>query len=529
MKTLTHRSLLVLAQVLAVCLGGSGLASAAADGPKPTSPEEAAPEDPAVEDVQPSPEPKTLGEDTVLPWNRPAADAPRPPTKRLSSAREMLTLFGIDESQINQFYDNRPLDSDEDETLLKILYRMPFFGRDKIEAWRKTGVDWSELADDPDTHRIEIFKLDGRATHVRQVDLLPEIASRFEYKHYFLVRFQLADAPHPVTVCCRHVPEVWPREADISERSRVYGLFLKVGDWSVDHPELIFAAERVAWLPDRVEVAKGVTPSHVILGSLGMDVGLFDDVREANRKALGDRDREGFYQLLAAAGRAQPSALFDQAEGTFELEPMLNRPETQHGRLVTFTATARRIQRIIVDDEDIQQRFGIDHYYQVDLFVPLGDQEVRLGKDRGDKEAPVFTTDYPVTCCMLRLPKALQESDDVNQQVRVAGFYFKLWAVKTDFVTAFDKRQRQPEPLFIGTTPRIIEWSQTTNPIWGWIGGASFLVVLLGIVVGLWFFRRSDRRFEEMVLRQQYQVGQGKSLDEMGFKPKDGPDFSNLE
>jgi len=441
----------------------------------------------------------------------------------------MLTLFGIDESQINQLYDNRPLDSDEDETLIKVLYRIPYFGRDKIEAWRKTGVDWSELADDPGTYRIEVFKLDGRATYVRQVDLPPEIASRFEYRHYFLVRLQMANVPHPVTVCCRHVPEAWPRETEISERSSFHGLFLKVGDRSVDHPELIFAAERVAWLPDQEGTAKEVTPSHVLLGNLGMDVGLFDDVREANRKALGEEDREGFYQLLAATGRAKPAALFDRAEGPFELEPMLNRPETQHGRLVTFTASARRIQRIIVDDEDIRQRFGIDHYYQVDMFVPLGDQEVRLGRNRGDKEAPVFTTSYPVTCCMLRLPKALQETDDVNQQVRVAGFYFKLWAVKTDFVTAFDKRQRQPEPLFIATTPRIIEWSQATDPIWGWIGGASFLIVLLGIVLGLWLFRRSDRRFEEAVLRQQYEVGQGKSLDEMGIESQDGPDFSGLK
>ncbi len=525
MKTSARDSSLLAAQVLAVCIGGQWLASAIAYGqPSRTPTEEGTPESP-----QPTAEPTPLGEGTVLPWNRPDDDAPKPPKKRLSSAREMLDLFGIDESQINQLFDDRPLDPDEEETLFKLLYRIPYFGRDRIETWQKNDVDWSGLAHDPDAHRIEVFKLDGRSTHVRQIDLPPETASRLEYEHYFLVRFQMANAPYPVTVCCRKVPSAWRRETEISERSSFYGLFLKVGDQSVDHPELIFAAERVAWQPDEVEATRGVTTSHVLLGNLGMDVGLFDDVRETNRKALGSLDREGFYQLLAAAGRAEPVDLFNRSEGSFELEPMLNRPETQHGRLVSFTATARRIQRIIVDDEDIQQRFDIHHYYQVDMFVPLGDQEVRLGKSRGGKEAPVFSTSYPVTCCVLGLPKGLKNTGDVNQEVRIAGFYFKLWPVKTDFVTAFDERQRQPEPLFIATTPRVVERSRATNPIWGWIGGASFLVVLLGIVLGLWLFRRTDKRFEEVVLRRQFEVKQGKSLDDMGIESQDGPDFSGLK
>ncbi|MCU0978036.1 MAG: hypothetical protein MUF25_02595, partial [Pirellulaceae bacterium] len=82
---------------------------------------------------------------TVLPWNRPSEGDVQPPTPRLSSAREMLEMFSIDASQIRQLEDGRPLVVDEDETLFKILYRLPSFGMDKIEAWCKRGADWAEL------------------------------------------------------------------------------------------------------------------------------------------------------------------------------------------------------------------------------------------------------------------------------------------------------------------------------------------------------------------------------------------------
>ena len=78
MKTLTRNNLLLLAQILAVCLGGNWLAPATAHGqPSPTSTEE-----PASESAPSTVEPKPLGEGTVLPWNIPVDDAPKPPKKR---------------------------------------------------------------------------------------------------------------------------------------------------------------------------------------------------------------------------------------------------------------------------------------------------------------------------------------------------------------------------------------------------------------------------------------------------------------
>jgi len=518
----------MLAALIVGILGTATATAIGATQAEDTKPEAMSDETPRDDTTKPVVEPVPLGDDRVLPWNRPSKDAPKPPTKSLSSPREMLRLFSIDESQINQLFDNRPLDPDEEETLLKVLFRIPYFGSDRIEAWQRKDVTWSQLASDPSDYRTEVFKVDGRATLVRQMELSAETASRLEFDHYFQVRFQAADAPHPILVCSRKIPDAWQREADIDERASFYGLFLKTGDPAGQFPELVFAAERVAWMPDRVQTDKGITASHVLLGDLGMDVGLFDSVRETNRKSLVSSDHECFYQLLSAAGRADPSELFQRREGTFELEPMLTKPQTQHGRLITLTGTTRRIQKLLIEEEDIQERFGITHYYEIDMFVPLGDEEVRLGKARGDKEAPVFRNSYPVHCCVLRLPEGLEEGEKISQEIRIAGFYLKLWAYKTGYVSAFDKSQRQLAPLFVATTPRLVERSPA-NPLWGWIGGSAFLVVLAGLALGVWLYRRSDRRFEQAVLRHQYEVGQGKSLDEMGLKAQDEPDFSGLE
>lgn len=513
---------------LTVWMLGTGTLIVWAAQPENPPPQEASTDEPLVDDAKPVVKPTPLGEGTVLPWNRPSDDAPKPPVKRLSSPHEMLELFRIDESQINQLIDDRPLHLDEEETLLKVLFRMPYFGLDKIEAWCRTDVTWSQLASDPTAYRMDVFKMEGRATLVHQAELPAETATRLEFAHYYQVHFQPANAPYPVLVCCRKIPDAWQCEVAIDERASFYGLFLKTGDPSGERPELVFAAERMAWMPDRVQTEKGITVSHCLLGDLGMDMGLFDSVRDTNRQSLVGENHECFYQLLAAVGRSDPSALYRRSEGTFELEPMLTKPQTQHGRLITLTGTVRRIQKILVEEEEIQQRFGIKHYYQVDMFVPLGNEEVRLGKDRGDKEAPVFRNSYPVHCDVLHLPEGLEEGDELTQRVRIAGFYFKLWAYKTGYVSAHDKSQRQLAPLFVATTPRLVE-PRPANPLWGWIGGFAFLAALAGLALGIWLFRRSDKRFEESVLRHQFEVGEGKSLDEMGLQSQDGPDFSGLK
>jgi hypothetical protein len=191
--------------------------------------------------------------------------------------------------------------------------------------------------------------------------------------------------------------------------------------------------------------------------------------------------------------------------------------------------TARRIQRIVVAEDDVRERFDIDHYYQIDIFVPLGDEEVRLGSGNADEAVPVFRNSYPVTCCVLELPPGMPEGDDVSLSIQTAGFYFKLWAYRSEYVSSFDRRQRQISPMFVATTPRQVETRLGVDPIWGWILGGAFLVAMLCLATAAWFFRRSDQQFQQARLRREAATGDIHSLDELASQVRDGPDFSGLE
>ncbi len=463
-----------------------------------------------------------------MPWNRPSADDVRPPTPPLSSAREMLDLFSIDASQIRQLVDGRPLVVDEDEILFKILYRMPFFGLDKLAAWSKADVPWSDLAAQPAAERLEVFSLRGRVTHVQRFELPPEMASRLEYANYFRVRLQPADSPHSALICCRSVPAAWERAEKLDEPGRCDGLFLKAGGEEGGRTELVFAAERVGWLPEQPNPGLGVTPDLVYLASLGMDVGLLDTVRKTNRKPITTEDRECFYQLLAATGRAEAMDMFQRAQTVSDVTPLLTEAEPQHGRLLSLFGTARRVQRVAIDETDIRQRFGFDHYFQVDVFVSLGNTEIRFEQKGSQKEAPVFRNNYPVTCCVLELPAGLPARDDIAVPVRFAGVYFKLWAYKSEYVAAIDDRQRQVSPLFIATTPRVVRFDDSASNLVGWIGGIACVLLVLIAGIYIWFPRRGDKQAEEKLLRPKLELGTAASLNDLGIESRDKPDFSGL-
>jgi hypothetical protein len=312
----------------------------------------------------------------------------------------------------------------------------------------------------------------------------------------------------------------------LDQRATVLGLFLKRDVRDGEPRTVVLAAQRVAWLPDRVVGGWGITADHVLLGDLGVDVGLLDQVRETNGRGLESSDAECFYQMLRGVRGSASADLFQLAQPELYFDAMLNYPETQQGRLFVFTGTARRIQRIVVGEDDLRARFGIDHYYQIDMFVPLGDIPIRLGTD---ESAPTFRNSFPVTCCTLSLPAGVPEGGDVDVQLRVAGFYFKLWAYKSEYISSFDPDQRQISPLIVADTPQVVESRPAGTPLWGWIGGAAFLVALCFLAIVAWFFRRSDRQFRAARELRESTTAPVESLDELGSQVRDGPDFSGLE
>jgi hypothetical protein len=414
----------------------------------------------------------------------------------------LLELYGIDASHLNNLVDGEALGEADEETLVKLLYRMPRVPLDALHRWSADSQIDLQLAEQPAEFRGGVYAFKARAKYVRSVALLPEIAERFEFDHYYQVHLELPNAPFPIVLCTREIPEAWRTDQEMDERSGAYGFFMKVGESNGSAAELVFSGPRAAWYPDATTTL-AVTPDERVLADLGVDIGLFDTVRNSNRRPLRAEDRECFYQLLSAVGNA--SAEFSkQASRSLQLAALLQTPQSHHGQLATIRGTARRITEIQVPDRDVQERFGIDHYFQIDVFLPLGDEVIRLGEPRQGKESPTFTNSFPVTVCVLQLPADLTVGNDLRVDVQIPTAFFKIWAFRSEFVSSFDDGQLQVGPMFVGQTPRIIERSTAGSPYVGLAAGVLFLVALGGLWIGLLRWNQSDRAFRTQLRQRNF-------------------------
>ena len=99
-----------------------------------------------------------------------------------ASARELLARYDIGPAQFSQFVDGGPINGNEEEILAKILLRFSRLGMDNVHRWRKSGVNWSEIAAAMHQEQGELFLLRGRARLVTQHKLPPELAQRLDRK-----------------------------------------------------------------------------------------------------------------------------------------------------------------------------------------------------------------------------------------------------------------------------------------------------------------------------------------------------------
>ncbi len=452
-----------------------------------------------------------------MPWSEQQDQLGDLPARRMTHARELLSLLSIDESQLAGFADGKPLGIQDEETVLRMLYRMPRFPLNDLHRWARSTGGLAELITTPNDHRADTFLIRGRTTKIERVEILEEAVERLEFDHYFRVSVDLDDSPHIAVLCCREIPAAWESTEVLGEPIIAYGLFLKLGEGNAERTEFAFASPHIGWLPTQPNAALGITPDLIELASLGMDVSLFDPVRHLNRKPITQADRECFYQLLATVGKADVHAIQSHATPTVDLAPLLQDPTQQHGRLMIVHGTARRAIKILVDDKDIHERFGIDHYYQIDVFIPLGDQVVRLGKQT-EGESPTFTNTYPVTVCVLQLPPDLPEGTDIREEVSIPAACFKLWAYRSRFVSAFDQKQLQISPMFIGVTPRVIHFDSSRNP-YITFGVAGIFIALLALAwFALWRSSKNDSKFKRTVLGRRREVQPGSSLNDAGIE-----------
>lgn len=467
-----------------------------------------------------------LGGAGDVPWTNNRRSPGAAPGRQLASPHDFLRLLDIDNSQLSMLIDDRPLHNDEWETMHRLLFRIPEFTPLDMQRWRREDVTWQQVAAEPDSYRAEVFTVTGRARMIERVELPPEAADIFGYGKFYLVKIDLPDFPAGATLCTRAVPLSLPVGQEINERVRFSGLFLKSGA----EQGLVFTANRMAWLPDTPNRALGATEDHVLLAEQGMDVGQLDRVMD--RKTLVTSDREAFYGMLDALDRIDPAVVRQRTAGEYTFSDLLVSPNALRGHLFKLDATARRAVKILVDDPDIQQRYGIDHYYEIDAFVQL-DVPIRFAAESPDEKDVVMDNNYPVIFITRELPAGLPLGDKIHEGVRLRGYFFKLWAYRSQSKAgqAGNRTQlkAQISPMLIGPAPVIVPTMPQQNEMMGMLFGGLFIAALVGVWIGMWGFSRSDAKFQRTTLARQYNLEEGETLDNLGEHDAGIPDFRYLE
>ncbi|MBN2579326.1 MAG: hypothetical protein JXB10_10075 [Pirellulales bacterium] len=421
--------------------------------------------------------------------------------------REYLRGLGFDESLFTRFQNGRPLDEKEQEPLLRMLFWLRRLDPLDVGRWAKK--TWSAaVKPSPD----ELFRLHGRLQHLKRLEPPPELVERFELPQYYCATVLLEPDDRPVEIFIEKVPRSWPEGGRPGARVGAEAMFLKFAGPKFTQP--VFAAHRLAWYPP--------TP----LGDLGFDYGLFDDVKQY--QPYGQKGREAFYQMLAAAGRAKPGAILAAAEKDlaeavnplrptskkkgpsekkspsglkipdycpvydvddrdrrqFSVFPLFFEPEGQLGKPFVLEGTARRVEMIRLGegDRDVIERFHFDHYYEIMLFTD----------DSGGN---------PITFCVRQLPPGLPEGSGpgYGEPLRVAGFFYKVWSynISAEGSAAGPSQiRRQFSPLLIGHEPIWYPPSQPAQHLTLTLVLGAVLVALVALIwIAVWRMNRADRRF----------------------------------
>jgi hypothetical protein len=439
-------------------------------------------------------------------------------------AREFLELIGFSPQSLAELSVPGRDDGGLDERLLVLLHHVRRADRSALEQWsaEELIVDEGSL---PGADALGLwFRIRGRVRGRVSYELKRDLAERMEFATCQVCDVRCESGNWPIRLVVPRVPTRWPAPGEsLDEPITAWGMFLGADKGETDRPRLSFVSPRVAWHPDRpgADVPLGMA----ILGGIGMDVALWDDVM--NRQPLTGVDREAFFQLLWAAGKTRHDGLVrqtrselavllpewkhlrDQANvgprelaelnglirqgerGMTSVVPLFNRPQSQFGRLVLVEGTARRAQRIELVDaggrgmSDIVSRYGMDHYFEVDLFT-------------------ADSQDNPLVFCFRELPRGFPLGERIGEHVRVCGFFFKSWAFQSRLqASEMQGKHAGPQsgglqlaPLLVGPAP---EWlphaAQRGVAATGPLLAVLFLLGLLGAAGLLWAFRRGDRRF----------------------------------
>jgi hypothetical protein len=508
----------------------------------------------------------TVGADSAASPLRPvereaAVSAPSAPSADSGTFQDILSITGWTADRLAKLDDGQRLSREQREEALSLLHRLRRIDSGSLDEWSHE-LPPNEQLEDPENLRGQLYRLRGRVTNVIRHELPSTDAERLEMPAYFECEMTLDKPARAIRILTTRVPNAWLAAGRLAEPSTAIGLYLKRVR-NIDPPADIWLSKEIAWHPSKQFDPPAAPPKDELyysggiqlqfgkaaLGSLGMDVGLLDLIQSHGR--IRAEEREAFYQLLDAVDHADEQRLIQHARqnlrlvrrdaeyqlptattaeqkvllkevmrraqaGSYSVAPLFNDADRQVGRLFVFDGVARRVARVEVGmtsegkPSDVHRRFGIDHYYEIEIFTD-------------------DSQNYPLVFCVRELPAGFPTGGDINVPVRIAGFFFKDWLYRARGSAQVESGTMEPgerpqyAPLLIGKAPIVLAAGHGGNERASYVVGALFLLALGAIVAAAAWFARDERLFRQRTPAANFLLPPGQSLNELNLPVPEEP------
>jgi hypothetical protein len=261
-----------------------------------------------------------------------------------------------------------------------------------------------------------------------------------------------------------------------------------------DHGAPVLAAPTAAWLPDHPDANLNIGYGQVALAGAGLDLGLFDSVHNRSDMAIGPSESELFRRSLEACGRLGPQYTAESLQtnaAIFDLVELVRNPSVNTGQLIWVSGELRRITPVQVNEPEMRVAIAGDEYYELDVFVSLGNKRITLGNDPSGKPLEIRGS-YGITVITSRLPSGL-DTARLPVEIEVPAFMLKIWEHKSMATAQVSETLRRPNPVLLAI-PGQLKVVTRGNP--GFLLAWMIPALALGLAIllaGLFFVSR-DRR-----------------------------------
>lgn len=500
-----------------------------------------------------------------------------------TTAKQMLEISGIGDSQLRFLIDNEPIAGKDIDTTAYVLRNFHELDRSDIKRWSKAHtLDTSTLLkaflETPDDYRIDFYRIQGTVIRIQRQPIVEEAARLLGFRSFFWVWLNPDGSDIPVRIATRKLPIAWfPAEwktttktsnsgeqtegdnqkklapdasFELNQPAAVDGMLLKVAkeqDSLVeDSPqkelrEVVLAAQRIEWLPVDVSTDDRINAGIALLSRFEFDAGLLDDLRRSNGKAMNRADTEAFFQIMSIVNTPDSQQAIQRVTtGSTIIQPTisdyLQNTRDLQGAFITLEADVRQITKVEISNEKMRFRLGMDHYWQLDAFVYLGNDAIELKTNEKDLQGLVYKSRYPVQICLVELPLKLQtaqtqiqhgtyRSNSLHEDITLNGFFFKLWAYQSARTMSVGDNRVQLSPLFIANNVLVHETSGLNAKRGSIYLGVGFVILLLVVTGFLFKTHRADDGFRKQTASTRHAGGLNKdlisNLEKTNRKPSD--------